>query len=282
LNHPRDWPTLLAPPAQANDAALADWFQRIAHPILTATRLEVAGEPFRLTEVEFYYFNPAHPDPFSHRQPITLECGRWYFHRSGDSYRGGSFKGLDLTFGDGSSYSGMLIRSLASEADVLIDGPSLCVDHLLKKTKAADVAELDRRVAGRLAWEPGNPLRLVPVEASDETRIFQSARVGLSLKRATDQPNMPRFVLRPYRFLSEPRRISKGKPHLVLALHTQGFDPTAIQEITGCPRITVTRYIAAYEAGRDIRTFQPYFGVDLTPEQLCRLHGTVEGMKNEK
>src|SRR5262249_54865808 len=151
----------------------------------------------------------------SHRQPITLECGRWYFHRSGDTYRGGSFKGLDLTFGDSTSFGGILFRGLASDSDVLIDGPSLCVDHLLKQTRADDVAELDRRVAGRLAWQPGNPLRVVAVEADPEMQIFHSARVGLSLKKAAEQPDMPRFVLRPYRFLTEPRRISKGKLHLV-------------------------------------------------------------------
>jgi hypothetical protein len=265
---------LKALPSSNNHRLILEWFRSIAQQALLATRLQVAEETYRLTEVEFYYCNDAHPDPFSHRQPITLECGRWYFHRSHGAYRGGSFKGLDLTFGDGHSFSGMLIRSIESPDGVLIDGPSLCVDHLLKQLRAKSVAELDRRIGPRTAWEVGNPLRLTGVAVNDPPTIFDSARVGLSLKKAKQHPEMPRFVMRPYRFLTEPRRISKGKLHLALALHRQGRNPAEIREITGCPRVTVERYIKAYEAGHAETDFHPYFGVELLPEQLCRLHGT--------
>jgi hypothetical protein len=30
------------------------------------------GEPHRLVEVEFYYHGEGHPDPFAHRDPLTL------------------------------------------------------------------------------------------------------------------------------------------------------------------------------------------------------------------
>ena len=54
----------------------------------------------------------------------------------------------------------------------------------------------------------------------------------------------PRFVGRPYRFLTEPRGISKGKPHLVLALHRGGHVSAAIHQLTGVPKKTIDRYIA--------------------------------------
>jgi hypothetical protein len=61
---------------------------------------------------------------------------------------------------------------------------------------------------------------------------------------------------------------------MVLALHTDGKDAEAIRELTGCPRAAVQRYVADFEAGKQTTDFGPYFGKDLTPKDLCRLHGT--------
>jgi hypothetical protein len=201
------------------------------------------------------------------------------------TYRSGSFKGLDLTFGDGEAFAGILIRGiegLPDAADVapegLIDGPSLCVDHLLAVTGAADVASLDRAIANRPAWEPGIPLQLVPAAPARGQRLFRSARVGLSLKRASKSSPMPRYVMRPYRYLSEPERTAKGKMLLVLALHVQGHDAESIRELTGCPRRTVERYVADFEAGKKVTDFAPYIGVELKPPDLCKLHGTWQAV----
>jgi hypothetical protein len=105
-----DWNALLQPPASPGDAsAVEGWFTRIATRLLCESRLVAGGEPHRLVEVEFYYHAEGHPDPFTHRDPLQRECGRWYFHRTRRAYRGGSFKGLDLTLGDGSACGGVLI-----------------------------------------------------------------------------------------------------------------------------------------------------------------------------
>ena len=63
-------------------------------------------------EVEVYYHAADHPDPFAHRDPAQLHVGRWYFHRTGGTYRGGSFKGLDLAFGGSAAHAGVLIRGI--------------------------------------------------------------------------------------------------------------------------------------------------------------------------
>jgi len=39
-------------------------------------------------------------DPFTHKDPLQQTCGQWYFHKIGAQYKGGTYKGLDLTFGD--------------------------------------------------------------------------------------------------------------------------------------------------------------------------------------
>jgi hypothetical protein len=236
--------------------------------------LLVGSEPHRFTEIEFYYFGELHPDPFTHRDPIQKECGRWYFHRTRGVYRGGSFKGFDLTFGGREAFGGVLIRGLEAPDGTLIDGPSLCVDHLLARTEAADVATLDEAIAERVAWDEENPLQLEWKDTPEERPLLRSSRVGLSLKRSKKSPEPPRYIMRRYRYLSEPRRISKGKLHMVLALHAQGLSIDQIHARTGCPRQTIQRYVADFEEGRLQVDFDPYYGIDLSPKDLCRLHGT--------
>ena len=138
-----NWDARLTRPGSLDEAAAAAWFDRIATRLLRGTHLLVAGTPHRLTEVEFYYFSESHPDPFTHRDPLQRARGRWYFHRTGGTYKGGSFKGIDLTFGDGEAYGGVLIRGLERPDGTLVDGPSLCVDHLLAACGVASVAALD-------------------------------------------------------------------------------------------------------------------------------------------
>ena len=243
-----DWSLLLARPEETSAAALDAWFARIAEHLLNRSRLVVAGAPHRLTEVECYYHSPSHPDPYAHRDPQQRECGRWYFHRSGRSYRGGSFKGVDLTFGDGTAYAGFLTRGMETPDGILIDGPSLCVDQLLKQTGFATVAELDAASREFEAWNSKSPLQLQRSSNLPRTEIFRSARVGLTMNRAAADSLHGQFIGLPYRFLTEPRRIAKGKPLLAVALHASGIPVEQIGEITGSPLANVCRYVE--RAGR--------------------------------
>jgi hypothetical protein len=266
-----DWVALFRKPATINDSSVESWFQQMAQQLLSGTQLVIANESHRFVEVEFYYCGEGHADPFTHRDPLQRECGRWYFHRTGGMYRSGSFKGFDLTFGDGTAFGGCLIRGIETPDGTLIDGPSLCVDYLIEKTKSKSVADLDSAIAGRVAWDADNPLYLHP--ASADRTLYRSGRVGLSLKKAKPASEMPRYLLRAYRYLSEPRRTSKGKAYLVLALHVQGMAPAAIQQITGCTKQALQRYLADFEEGRQNSDFEAFFGKDLSPKDLCRLHG---------
>ncbi|MCI0461737.1 MAG: hypothetical protein L0Z62_32710 [Gemmataceae bacterium] len=268
------WLSALQRSCDPNDHAAMDaWFTRIADRLLNGCRLLIGKEAHRFVEVEFYYFGEGHPDPFTHREELQLECGRWYFHRTRGEYRGGSFKGVDLTFGDGKAFGGVLIRGIESGNGTLIDGPSLWVDHLLDRTGAADVATLDKAIGSRKAWEAGNPLLLEEGSPSEARTLYRSARVGLSLKRSRKAPEPPRYVLRTYRFFTQPRRIAKGKLHMVLALHVQGHSPEAIQQLTGGTKAAIARYIADFEEGRKAADFDPFYGIDLGPKELARLHG---------
>jgi hypothetical protein len=269
-----DWLALLRQPDELRGSDRLDgWFTRIAERLLNGARLVAGGERLRFAEVEFYYFSAGHPDPFTHRDPLQRSCGRWYFHRTRGIYRGGSFKGLDLTFGDGTAFGGVLIRSLEAAGGTLIDGPSLCVDYLLARTGSAGVAALDERIGGRAAWDGAGPLVLEWADGEPPRRMFQSPRVGLSLRRAGRAPELVRFIGQPYRYLTEPRRIRKGKLHLVLALHASGADAETVHRLTGCPLRTVRQYVADFEAGRQADDIDRYRGIELRPADLCRLYG---------
>jgi len=259
---------LLSKPREAENVAA--WFERIAATILNGAELLVAGEPYRFAEIEFYYHADGHADPFTHCDPIQNTSGQWYLHRTGTGYRSGSFKGIDLTFGEG-SFGGILIRSVVAPDGSIVNGPSLCVDRLIAKTGVESVAQLDETIGVRDAWDPGQ-MQLKPAEPTDRP-IHQTARVGLSLKRAQTLVDPERYVLKPYRYLTEPRKIAKGKPHLVLALHAENTPIDEIHRQTGSPRKSIGRYIDDFNTGTAESDFAPYHGTDLSTRDLCRLHG---------
>jgi hypothetical protein len=252
----------------------APWFLAIVERLFNRCDFVVNGSIYRFAELEAYYHAPGHLDYFSHRQPITRENGRWYFHRTGSQYRGGSFKGLDLTFGDGTAYFGILIRSIIDPSGTIIDGPSLTVDHVLARTRAKNVPELDGIIGGRKVWDASSPLAIRESSKTRSSPVYQCSRVGMSLKRAIGKREALSFVARPYRFLMEPLRISKGKVHLVLALHRLGESADAIHKLTGCPRKAIARYIEHYQAGNAIEGFEAYIGRELSTGELCQLIGT--------
>jgi hypothetical protein len=249
-----------------------DWLAALCARLLVGTRFVVAGEPHRLVEVEAYYFAPDHLDPFTHRDPIQREPGLWYFHKTGGQYRSGSFKGIDLTFGDGTAHGGILFRGLETPDGRLVDGPSLLVDHLLARTGTRDVPTLDRALARRAAWDPESPLRLEAVEEPART-VYPTARVGLSFRRVRPTPANLAFLLRPYRLLTEPGRTAKGKVQMILALHRQGRTPEEIRAVTRSPAASVRRYLDAFAEGIKENDPGAYAGVVLGARELARLHG---------
>jgi hypothetical protein len=268
------WQQLLVEPAKlADEADHAAWFDAIARRLLCGCRVLVRKQPCRFTEVEIYYHGGSHLDPFTHRDPIQKGTGLWYFHRTAGVYRGGSFKGVDITFGGPASFGGVLIRGIEAEDGTLVDGPSLTVDRLLARTGASTVAELDGAIDLRPVWDASSLLHLEWLSEPAERSIIKTPRVGLSLKRLRKSEVPPRYIMRHYRHLTEPRRISKGKLHMVLALHAEGRLLGEIRELTGCNKGAIERYIADREAGTKESDFTPFFGIDLGPKELCRLHG---------
>jgi type II secretory pathway pseudopilin PulG len=76
------------------------------------------------------------------------------------------------------------------------------------------------------------------------------------------------------RFLTEPQLISKGRPHLILALHRAGRTPDEIREITGVARKTIDGYVTHFTTGTQAEGFDDYIGKDLSTAELCQMLGT--------
>jgi hypothetical protein len=255
---------------------LLKWFQRIAEVLLRRTVLDVAGEAHELCEIEFYLHGEGHRDPFTHGQALQRSSGRWYFHKSGESYRGGTYKGLDITFGPPDAFGGILLRSLLRPDGQLINGSSLCVEHLLACTGHGSVASLAAAIGDRNVAAHDSPLRLRAVPERAQT-IYYTSRVGLTLKRVAEHPEMPDYIVRRYRALTEPRRIEKGRVQLIIALHQAGETADAIAALTGAPKHTVARYIAEHERGRAFESIELLHGRSLNATDLCLLHGALQG-----
>jgi len=266
---------LLPPrPADFSDGPVAlAWFSNIAETLLNRCEVVVGGVVHHLIEVEFYCNTEGHKDPFTHGDPMQKLWGHWYFHRTNGVLRSGSFKGVDLSFGDGQGFCGVLCRGLEAEDGTVIDGPSLLVDRLLEMTRFSSLQALDKAVAARKAWDPGNHVLLRESAQPRSDPLLQTPRVGLSLKKATGNSSMHAFLMRPYRFLTQPRKTAKGKTHMALALHARGLSPEEISARTGCPLKSVRSYIADFEAGRQETDFTPYHGADMKGADLCRVYG---------
>jgi hypothetical protein len=268
------WPDLTRP-QQLNDRSAAGWFARIAFDLLNRTIWVIGGLAHRIAEVEFYFRGADHDDPFTHGHAMQVHAGLWYFHRTAGAYRGGSFKGVDITFGDGNARGGILIRGAVAEDGQRIDGPSLLVDHLLRLCHQTTVPLLDQAIADRRVWDRSSPMYLVPAQNLG-SEVYSSARVGLSLRRAGPGSAKPDYLTRPYRFLTDPRAIAKGKAHLVIALHRAGQSLDDIRETTGVPDRSVAAYVEAYEQGLRQGGFEDYFRKVIGPRDVCRLHGIAD------
>lgn len=273
----------LRPPEDAPEEDYPKAFRAIADLLLNRTTLFIAGKPHRLTEIEVYWNGLGHQDPFTHGDPRQRELGVWYFHRQGGEYRGGTYKGVDVAFGCEGAFGGLLVRGARAQdgSGTILDGPCTFVDHVLALTGAPSIAALMDRFDGSIdaldtpgaSHSGSSPLALKMRSESEGQRIFTSARVGLTLKRGPTQERQ-RFLARPYRFLTGPKDIKKGRVPIALGLYRAGTPAEEIASLTAISRSNVGKYIYAYEAGAELSPED--FAGDLSTDDLCGLLGACD------
>jgi hypothetical protein len=172
---------------EAQPEDLDFFFTEIASTLQNEVVIRTETGAFRITELEFYYHNRHHPDPYVHRGPDQLKHLHWYFNQA---------TSLDLTFGDPdtNSYGGILLRGLqqlmpADTATSYISGPQLATRALVASWGSA------LHGATYLGLED-NPHPFEPSESP-----WRTARIGLALRPDEEDPTTP-YISRPYRYIA--------------------------------------------------------------------------------
>jgi 3-methyladenine DNA glycosylase Mpg len=205
--------------------------QKIAEALLMKYVLVVGDKEFRICEVEFYVRNTTHNDTYTHRDSHQKTYGRWYFHRYPNcSYKGGTYKGLDLTLGNETTYFGVLIRSIYDDStDEMIEGPCKTVNKILELSGgASDVNEyMNGRVPfhsaplnGRLAFLATQE-RVPPLSSRSTKNFYLKRKTSLSNETIYKGPRIglsdkyPEWKDIHYRYLIKKKYIKKGKTSLI-------------------------------------------------------------------
>jgi len=175
---------------------IEEQFENIARQLLSKYLIRIKECCYKINEIEFYYYSKTHPDPYVHRHENQLKKACWYFHK-----KEGTFKGLDITFGNGFCYGGILIRSLETLYNsYCVPGPSKVVDEILVLHGCKKVKELlNSKIALSLDVIKEN----TPVE-----EIYKGKRVGLNLKKEDSDGY---FINKKYRFCMNIINIKKDK-----------------------------------------------------------------------
>jgi len=164
-------------------------FVEISEILMNQSVLMVKGNSFRLCEIEFYYKNASHNDQYVHSIQDQQTFEGFYFHKyKNGSYKSGTYKGLDITFGniETGTYFGILIRSMLDlNTGTFIEGPCRCVNRILELFKEPDVKNmmLHNKFVGQLnLYDESQELYLQETNKFDKQEIYIGPRVGLSDK----------------------------------------------------------------------------------------------------
>lgn len=184
-------------------------FDIIASNILNKSNLLINNVSHRIIEIEFYLNNANHSDPYVHCNSDQLLSHKYYFHKfSNGSYKNGTFKGLDIVFGDEDTdtYFGILIRSIMNiQTSQVIEGPCNVVNHILRLCEIASITSIREHEDIRISR---NDLGLILKKAEPEDNVVYSGpRIGLSAKYLEYQS-------KPYRYVTHKHLIKKNKKSL--------------------------------------------------------------------
>jgi hypothetical protein len=240
------------------------YFRKIAKQLTQKYVLVVSDKEYRLAELEFYLNCDQHKDIFTHGSTRQLSSSQWYFHSTGKSYRGGTYKGLDITFSQ-LGHGGILIRAI-KDNDEYIEGPCNVVNKLLQLTGCDTVAELADPLLDCSVFDEEGSIYLKPCTL-EKTRLYGCPRVGLKLKNKAQEE----YIFKPYRFCCFPELVSKGKHNLILELNRNGYSIDRL-----ATKACLKRWITDYEAGLESEDkAQDYYNKNLTVAQFCKLYGIL-------
>ncbi|CAG8664202.1 3259_t:CDS:1 [Ambispora leptoticha] len=300
-------------------------FTDIANFLINNTRFHIKQEIYAIIEIEFYLNDNNknnHSDPFAHSHNDQLKLGNFYFHRAGSTgYRGGTRKGLDITFGSAVEhiYGGILLRTIRNlETNEIIEGPSLIVDKIMESCgkdcqRLSSVRELvedvwngkigafrnmhnsnslvyiDEKLEEAYADEEDErPKKRPKVEKFiDSNEIYTSPRVGLTLSNISpSKTSRLKFVLKPYRYFTLPHLLKKGKIQTIIGLYDHFKDTQKVAKTIGgvMAESLIRKYLTEIDIGYNtgaIDKFMGKKGKGVNSNEYCRMVGVVRKWKEE-
>jgi hypothetical protein len=162
-------------------------FYEISQELMNNYEYKINNIKFELTEIEFYYFNEfKHCDIFTHTHILQKDTKNiLYVHESW-----GNYGGIDITFGNGEYYGGILIRGIKIN-DIFIAGPSKVRTELIQQLKINCNSYKELQI-----FFNQYPLEIMQKESLNH-KTYHSSRINLGKK---DNDNY-RYAL--YRFVRE-------------------------------------------------------------------------------
>lgn len=191
----------------------------LAKYLLFETRISANGSSYRMLEIELYVNNTLHPDIFTHCNKEQKNMLTWYFHQMSEkdhSYKGGTFKGLDISCGTNNGHGGILIRSIMNETtNAVIEGPCNVVNELLKQAKVNTIKELViDKFNDNLSCTLHALLKLEEFHYDSED-LYVAPRIGLSMK-GDNLEKKQEYVNKNYRYIVFKDKIKKEKKKMVI------------------------------------------------------------------
>ncbi len=158
-------------------------FENIAEQILNYYVLDINEKKYRITNIEFYYYNEnIHPDINSHsskyKRAKERQClnAKWYLHKVSINKKS-NYKGIDYTFGDGKNYGGILIKEAVSlNKDKTIFPQSKFIDELIDILNPKTKEEFLKMI------EQDNKIKFEYKENIPKYNILNWTRKGLTKK----------------------------------------------------------------------------------------------------
>lgn len=229
-------------------------FDNISNQLINESILVINNTHYRICEIEYYLKCNVHDDPYVHGDPHQKTIGKWYFHRHGTgTYKGGTFKGMDLTFGysDGTDfYGGILIRSIQHlRTKKIIEGPCNVVTLILKQCNVNSIGDLTKKYTDPIpipAFDNTNVLYIAKkTKKLNKLNIFTAPRVGLGFYNSDTEKL--RYIMKNYRYLVHPNKIKKNIYALIINLYHNGKSAEEISTSTLIKVKRIEKYISCYD-----------------------------------
>jgi len=165
-------------------------FYKISKDIMKNYVLQIDDLKIELKELEFYLFDcEKHPDIYVHQNDIQKNTSNFlYVH---DSW--GNRGGLDLTFGNGKYYGGILIRGIKIDGKY-ISGPVKLRNYIVSKLPKEKTINSYKDLQ-EYFYSIKNNISFIEEHNASDTTIFHSTRFGL------DEEKTSKYSQALYRFI---------------------------------------------------------------------------------